>query len=81
MALVMRHVLDGVWITGVHTPQEKRRQGYATSCVAQLSAKYLAEGASYCFLFTDLANPTSNSIYEKIGYERVCDFQNYNFGA
>jgi predicted GNAT family acetyltransferase len=81
MALVLRRVLDGVWITGVHTPPEHRRHGYASACVAQLSAQCLAEGAAYCFLFTDLANPTSNAIYEKIGYEPMCDFHNYSLNA
>ncbi len=34
---------------------------------------------SFCFLFTDLANPTSNHIYQTIGYEPVRDFEAYRF--
>jgi predicted GNAT family acetyltransferase len=39
----------------------------------------LDSGKKFCFLFTDQANPTSNSIYQKIGYEPVCDFHEYTF--
>jgi predicted GNAT family acetyltransferase len=38
-----------------------------------VSAKLLAQGRDYCFLYTDLANPTSNKIYTDVGYERVCE--------
>lgn len=67
MVLLLRHVLDARWISGVYTPPAHRRRGYATSCVARISEQCLADGASYCFLFTDLANPTSNAIYRRIG--------------
>jgi predicted GNAT family acetyltransferase len=40
----------------------------------------LEEGYRYCFLFTDLANPTSNRIYAAIGYRSVCDVDEYGFG-
>jgi len=40
----------------------------------------LDEGRRFCALFTDLANPTSNRIYHKIGYRPVCDFDEYVFG-
>lgn len=39
----------------------------------------LARGRRFCFLFTDLANPTSNAIYRAIGYEPVCDMDQYRF--
>jgi predicted GNAT family acetyltransferase len=41
--------------------------------VATLSAELLAADRDYCFLFTDLTNPTSNRIYTDIGYEQVCE--------
>jgi predicted GNAT family acetyltransferase len=47
--------------------------GYATSLVAAVSREQLSRGRTSCFLHTDLANPTSNAIYRRIGYERVCD--------
>jgi hypothetical protein len=64
---------NGVRIGPVYTPPELRGRGYASALVAELSAQQLAAGRSFCFLYTDLANPTSNKIYERIGYERVCD--------
>ena len=62
----------------VYTPPELRRKGFATECVAKLSQKLLEEH-DYCVLFTDLANPTSNSIYQKIGYRPVMDVDLYKF--
>ncbi|WP_019507615.1 GNAT family N-acetyltransferase [Pleurocapsa sp. PCC 7319] len=70
---------NGVKINAVYTPPEFRGIGYATSCVAALSQQLLNQGYKYCFLFTDLANPTSNHIYQKIGYQPVCEISNYNF--
>jgi predicted GNAT family acetyltransferase len=67
----------GVRVNFVYTPPEKRGRGYATACVAALSQRLLAEGCAFCCLFTDLANPTSNSIYQRIGYRPVCDSAEY----
>jgi predicted GNAT family acetyltransferase len=39
----------------------------------------LKEGKRFCFLYTDLANPTSNHIYQEIGYEPVCEAEQYRF--
>lgn len=64
---------NGIRVGPVYTPPELRGRGYASALVAGLSAMLLAEGRKFCFLYTDLANPTSNRIYERIGYERVCD--------
>ena len=36
-------------------------------------------GIAACFLFTDLANPTSNAIYARIGYTKICDAAEYVF--
>lgn len=59
-------------ISWVYTPPELRRRGYASAVVAGATAAQLAAGAR-CMLYTDLANPTSNSIYQAIGYRRVGD--------
>ena len=59
-------------ISGVWTPPERRRRGYASAVVAALSAERLDAGEA-CILFTDLANPTSNAIYQAMGYRRVGD--------
>jgi predicted GNAT family acetyltransferase len=66
-------------ISLVYTPPDLRQRGYATACVASLSQMLLDEGWQFCTLFTDLANPTSNSIYRKIGYKPVGDFHDYLF--
>jgi hypothetical protein len=47
--------------------------------VAALSQLILASGRRHCFLFTDLANPTSNHTYQAIGYRPVCDVDDYAF--
>ncbi|HET7799650.1 MAG TPA: GNAT family N-acetyltransferase [Humibacillus xanthopallidus] len=59
-------------ISGVWTPPELRGHGYASGVVAALSTARLDAGEQ-CILYTDLANPTSNAIYEAIGYRRVGD--------
>lgn len=63
----------------VYTPAHQRKRGYATALVAHLSAQILADGCKFCFLYTDLANPTSNSIYQQIGYRPVCDVNDWKF--
>ena len=69
----------GSRIGPVYTPAEHRGRGYATRLVAELSSARLAMGDPACFLFTDLANPTSNAIYERIGYLKLCDAEEYAF--
>lgn len=73
MAGYTRELPTAIGIAFVYTPPYFRRKGYATSCVAQLSQMALDRGYAKCVLYTDLLNPTSNSIYQKIGYEAVCD--------
>ena len=63
----------------VYTPPELRGHGYASAGVAALSQDLLTAGYQSCVLFTDLANPTSNSIYQKIGYRPITDFYLYQF--
>lgn len=62
----------------VYTPKNHRRRGYASALVAYLSQQILDDGCKLCFLYTDLANPTSNSIYQNIGYRPVCDVMDWN---
>jgi predicted GNAT family acetyltransferase len=71
----------GVRIGPVYTPPELRRRGYATALTAELSRSLLAGGRRFCFLFTDLANPTSNAIYMRIGYRPVTDVEEWRFEA
>jgi len=69
----------GVRIGPVYTPPGHRGRGYASALTAHVSAEQLAAGRRFCFLYTDLANPTSNKIYVAIGYRRVCDSIQYAF--
>ena len=70
---------NGQTISGVYTPPRERRKGYATEVVAKLSQQMLNEGKKYCYLFTDLANPTSNKIYRYIGYKPIIDMDQFKF--
>lgn len=79
MAAKSRPTERGVTVSLVYTPPELRGRGYAGACVATLSQFLLDQGYQYCTLFTDLANPVSNSIYQKMGYKPVCDFAEYAF--
>ncbi|SBV04863.1 Predicted acetyltransferase [Streptomyces sp. Ncost-T6T-1] len=75
MALAGRsRMLAGtVRVTLVYTPPEFRGRGYGAAVTAEASRAALAEGAAEVLLFTDLANPTSNGVYLRIGYEPVAD--------
>lgn len=81
MAAKVRPTAHGMTISLVYTPPEQRQRGYASACVAAFSQQLLDEGWQFCTLFTDLANPTSNSIYQKIGYKPVGDFNDYLFAT
>jgi hypothetical protein len=70
---------NGARIGPVYTPPELRRRGYASAVTASVTAERLDSGCSFCVLYTDLANPTSNRIYMNIGYEPVCDSVDYAF--
>jgi len=79
MAGQSRPTRNGICISLVYTPPEWRGRGYATACVAGLSQLLLDSGRKFCVLFTDLANPTSNHIYQTIGYKPIGDFTEYAF--
>jgi len=69
---------NGVRVSFAYTPPTQRRRGYATSCVVELTRRLLAEGNRYCCLYNDLANPTSNAIYHRIGYRPLADAAVYH---
>jgi predicted GNAT family acetyltransferase len=71
---------NGVRVNWVYTAPDRRGKGYASNLVANLTQRLLGQGRKFCFLFTDLANPTSNSIYQKIGYRPVSDSERWEFG-
>lgn len=74
MASNPRRVAGWWGIAYVFTPRQHRGHGYASGVVAHASRLALARGAQGCTLFTDLMNPVSNRIYERIGYRRVGEF-------
>ena len=65
----------------VYTPPAMRRHGYATALVATLSRELIGAGRLRLFLTTDVANPTSNAIFARIGYRSVSDFHHFDFVA
>lgn len=71
-----RPTRHGITVNYVYTPPQFRKRGYATSCVATLSQYLLDSGYDFCSLFTDASNPTSNKIYQSMGYQWVADFSN-----
>jgi predicted GNAT family acetyltransferase len=71
----------GIRIGPVYTPPKQRGKGYASALTAGVSQTLLDGGRRFVFLFTDLANPTSNKIYQQIGYEPVCDVDVYEFSS
>jgi hypothetical protein len=79
MAALERESAHGIAISWVYTPAHLRRRGHATSCVAALTQRVLDSGKRFCCLYTDLANPTSNSIYQRIGYREICDVDDWIF--
>lgn len=80
MAGRTRPTPHGISVSLVYTPPEFRRKGYASAVVARLSQHCLESGREFCTLYTDLSNPTSNSIYQRIGYNAVADVVDIHFG-
>jgi uncharacterized protein len=70
---------NGIRIGPIYTPPELRQRGYASALTAEITRMLLQGGRRFCFLFTDLANPTSNSIYQRIGYRPVTDVDQWTF--
>jgi predicted GNAT family acetyltransferase len=79
MAARNRESKNAATISWVYTPPRYRKKGHASKVVAALSQQILADGKSFCNLFTDLSNPTSNSIYQKVGYRKVGESLHVDF--
>ncbi|MFN7455552.1 MAG: GNAT family N-acetyltransferase [Pseudobdellovibrionaceae bacterium] len=71
MAVFSRRSQFGVSIGAVYTPPQERGRGYASNLVAAMSQEALDSGKPALFLYTDLRNPVSNAIYQKIGYRPI----------
>jgi uncharacterized protein len=79
MACRTRPTRKGIGVGMVFTPPLMRNRGFATACVGELSRALLRSGWDFCTLYADLMNPVSNSIYQKIGYRPIGDFEEYEF--
>ncbi|MEO8228861.1 MAG: GNAT family N-acetyltransferase [Chloroflexota bacterium] len=79
LAAVGSRTPHGIRVGPVYTPPDRRGRGYASACVASASQAQLDAGLDFVFLFTDLANLTSNHIYQAIGYEPVRDVDSWRF--
>jgi len=79
IARASRGTPNGQAITLVYTPPQYRHQGYATELVAKLCTIVLKSDKKFCYLYTDLSNPTSNSVYIKVGFQPVIDVDEYRF--
>lgn len=71
MACANRNIGTSCTVNMVYTPKDLRRRGYGSYVTAQLTQRLLDGGLQETHLYTDLGNPTSNGIYQAIGYERV----------
>ena len=67
-------------VGSVFTPPLQRRRGYGSAVTAALSRHLLDTGADTCILYTQLHNPTSNGIYQRLGYRAVAETMSYRFG-
>ncbi len=74
-----RPTQHGFSIGYVYTPNQYRKQGYASNLVYQVCKQSFDQGYSYSTLFADVDNPTSNSIYKKIGFREVSLYAMFDF--
>jgi predicted GNAT family acetyltransferase len=65
----------------VYTPPTERGRGYAAACVAAVTREQLAQPGRVCMLYTDAANPTSNAVYERLGYREIGTATDLAFAA
>ncbi|MFJ2703607.1 GNAT family N-acetyltransferase [Streptomyces sp. NPDC087428] len=79
MAAVTSMIAGMVRVDPVYTPARFRGRGYAGALTAEVSRAALAGGATDVVLFADPANPTSNALYQRIGYVPLNDFVAYDF--
>jgi RimJ/RimL family protein N-acetyltransferase len=79
LLMVSRPAAGVVRVGAVYTPPELRGHGYASGNVAAICQRSIDGGATACMLYTDRANPTSNRVYQRIGFRPVGDTQEWIF--
>jgi GNAT superfamily N-acetyltransferase len=73
MAVLSRRVAGVSRVGTVYTPPDRRRRGYGGAITVAVSEQALAAGATEVVLYTDQANPTSNALYERLGFRPLGD--------
>jgi GNAT superfamily N-acetyltransferase len=81
MAFSTPPLAGAVRVGAVYTPPVERGHGYAGALVGGISERLLAAGARECLLYTQLTNPTSNGVYQRLGYEPLAEILAYAFDA
>jgi predicted GNAT family acetyltransferase len=77
---MLRAPASGVSRIGpVFTPPDRRGHGYGSAVTAATADLAHRSGTADVVLLADLANPTSNAIYQRIGFEPVCDSVRIDF--
>ena len=79
MAANVRQTKNTACVGFVYTPDNFRKKGYGSLVTALVSKEILDGGKMACNLYTDLSNPTSNSIYQKIGYRKIGESIHFKF--
>lgn len=75
IAVAQGRTPNGIRVGYVYTPPPFRGRGYAGATVAHVSRRMLDSGLRFCVLYTDLSNPTSNLLYQRLGYYPIADVQ------
>jgi len=70
----------GARIGLVYTPPELRGRGYGTAISGSLAQLLLDQGQAWVSLFADNANPTSNRIYQSLGFRPELPYRTWQFG-
>jgi GNAT superfamily N-acetyltransferase len=73
LAGVTRAVAGQARIGSVYTPPERRGRGFGGAVTAAVSQAARNAGVAEVLLYTDLANPTSNALYQRLGFQPVSD--------
>lgn len=79
MAGVSGMTPNGARVGYVYTPDELRGRGYAAAATAGVTRLILERGFTFCFLYTNLADPVSNGIYRRLGYRQVASAASIRF--
>jgi predicted GNAT family acetyltransferase len=81
LAGVTRAESGVVRVGPVYTPPDRRGRGYGGAATSAVTRAALDAGADDVVLFTDLSNPTSNALYQRLGYRPVEDRVVLGFGS